>query len=102
MQQFLVERSHWGLDGYELRFRVKDEHRILIPKEVEFEEHERNQLVSSFLKLDESGIQSLINELWIAGIRPSNKLVEPQNNEYIKGEIKWLRETADHLMKKPK
>ena len=101
MQQFLVERSHWGLDGYELRFRVKDEHRVIIPKEVEFEEYNRDHLIGPFLKLDESGVQSLMNELWIAGIRPSNKLVEPQNLDHMNGEIKWLRETADHLMKKP-
>jgi hypothetical protein len=101
MQQFAVNRIEWGLDGYEIRFRRKAHDVVHMPKPVEFVEYKPNTIADPLMTISEEGAQSLINELWIAGIRPSERIIEPQNRDHMNGEIKWLRETADHLMKKP-
>jgi hypothetical protein len=53
------------------------------------------------LQIDEDSISGLMDALWIAGVRPSRALAEKRSEEQLASEIKWLRETADHLMKKP-
>jgi hypothetical protein len=102
MQQFAVDKIEWGLDGYEVRFRVKDRDcPNMLAQPVEMKEQDKHMLSDPMMKLTEEGCMSLMDELWIVGIRPSERIIEPQNRDHMNGEIKWLRETADHLMKKP-
>ena len=52
--------------------------------------------------LNEDDVQALMDNMWTSGIRPSKRIIEPQNIDHMNNEISWLRETADHLMKKTK
>ena len=51
--------------------------------------------------LSEGDVHALMDNMWTYGIRPSKRIIEPQNIDHMNNEIKWLRDTADHLMKKP-
>ena len=52
-------------------------------------------------RLGKDAMTQLMNDMWVAGIRPSEKIIEPMNRDHYNGEINWLRGVADHLMKRP-
>ena len=45
-------------------------------------------------------IQRIMNDLWVAGIRPDEGLVEPRNLEHLEKEIDWLRSTFTAMLAK--
>ena len=103
-QRFLVSNTDYG-ECYELHHAVRGEPRTktMQAEPATFVERELAHALPNepFLKLNKDGCIDLINQLWLAGIRPSKEIREPIEHDHLESEIKWLRGTADHLMKKP-
>ena len=100
----MVRKRDFGYGGYEFFYGTKDlDGNASIAQPVVFKTLERGCIVTTpLLTLEEDACQVLMNELWIAGIRPSKRLSDPEGSAHLKDEITWLRGTADHLMKKVK
>jgi len=103
-KEFYVEYSMMRM-AYQIAAITKIDGKVYLAKPIEFAEKEDRVYDTKndwmlFLKPEEA--QNLMDELWSARIRPSAKIREPANEQARVEEIKWLRETADHLMGKHK
>ncbi len=98
-RRFLITNHDFGLE-MQLHMMERVEGVARLAQEVVFKEKE-GVYPPPMLTFQDGEATMLMDQLWIAGIRPSKRIVEPQNTDHMNGEIKWLRETADHLMKKP-
>lgn len=94
--EFSLTRMKYGI-GFIQRNSSKS---MTIADGITTHEHEPYKVESNpyMLEVDDTAILTLMDSLWRAGVRPSSKLMSMGNDD----EIKWLRETADHLMGKPK
>ena len=101
MRQWLISREDYGFN-FSLRMRQGEKGNYQVPKPLEMEELKPNTFVDPIMDLTEEDVHQMMDQLWIAGIRPSKNLAERDNIGHRDSEIEWLRETADHLMKKPK
>ena len=99
-----IRKKDFCLGGLELFYGERDyEGEVSIAQPAVMERVKTGHLLTApLLTLDEDTCQMLMNELFIAGIRPSKSLSDPEGSSHMKDEIGWLRETADHLMKKVK
>ena len=98
-----VERNTFGIGGYSFYYATREDSNshLLVAKSITFEQIEKGMAVHTpMLELEHDDCVKLMNELWVAGIRPSKGLMEPQATHSVDGEVAWLRGTVDHLMKK--
>jgi len=96
--QFSVERSMM-FNGLRLYYAEKDEHNVVsVAQPLILEPNESGNIVTPLMTMDEDMAQRLINELWIAGCRPSKPLRDPHNSEHLEGEIGYLRGTLDKFV----
>jgi hypothetical protein len=105
--QKLMVRREVNMYGYGFEFhlaeqRYEPEKKILIAKPLEFEEHSHVVASEPAFHLDEDVTQSLFDELWALGVRPSKRLHEATPMDHIQGEVKWTRDVIDHLIKRNK
>ena len=89
---------------FELRLLDRREDGLYVAQPAILKQTDRNSAVypEPMLTMDEEASTLLMNELWRAGIRPSKAIVEPTHTSHLDGEINWLRDVADHLMKRTK
>lgn len=100
--EFRVHVSDYDLN-FDILCRHQHDGKNCLAQPVEFKVLEPDTVFPPpMLHLDNDAASSLMDALWIAGIRPSQRIIEPQNIDHMNNEIQWLRDTADHLMKKPK
>ena len=93
----------WDMMAYEFVFIDRSSGKRMVAEPLTLKEVPPSKMIEQpTFYLKEDAMIQLMNDLWIAGIRPSERIIEPMNREYMNNEINWLRETADHLMKKPK
>lgn len=50
--------------------------------------------------LGEDEVQTLMDDLWTAGVRPSKALIDKVDHKHLQGEIGWLREKVDFLIER--
>ncbi len=106
--QFVVVRSNFDLN-LEIHCRQRigpdlSQGQYAVAKTVIFEKQDAGGCMvhEPMIRVDRGDAESLMDELWIAGIRPSKRIIEPQNTDHMNGEIDWLRGVADYLMKRNK
>lgn len=97
-----IERNFMELGGLNVYYGYRDIDGIQAAQPVEFKKNKPGEYSEPFLRLSDDTAQVLIDQLWIAGLRPSGKLIEPRNLDHMEGEVSWLRDVADHLMKRTK
>lgn len=101
---FVVDRQPWSFD-YRIGFGRREGHDFYVAKPAELALVDKGQLHEGhdyLLTLRDESVALLMDQLWIAGVRPSKALIEKTSEARLDSEVKWLRETADHLMKKPR
>lgn len=101
--RFFIARTDLG-QHYRFLYGIKEDGQLKYAEPITFKLRDLNELIDPepMMRLQEEEVTQLMDQLWIAGIRPSRAIVEPQNVDHMNSEISWLRETADHLMKKGK
>ena len=99
--EFRVFRSDYNLN-YDIASIYKDhEGQVFMAQPVEYKELPKGRLCNdNMLQLDADAASNLMDQLWIAGIRPSKRIVEPQNTDHLNNEINWHRDVIDHLIKR--
>ena len=97
---FMVRNNDFGFN-LEVHHVIKSSEGTWAAQPVEFIELEKNTAMSEpMLTFQDGDATLLMDQLWIAGIRPSKRIIEPQNTDHLNKEITWLRDVADHLMKR--
>jgi hypothetical protein len=99
--RIILSKQDFSGFGYDLRYGLDEgDGTLSVAQPVVLEKVKRGMLVEPMLTLDEDACQMLMNELYIAGIRPSKNLVGQDSPSVVREEVGWLRETVDHLLKK--
>ena len=97
---FHIRRHDYDL-SFELHFANRTRDELWVAQPVELKILGQDEPMSPpMLRLDDGDATKLMDELWIAGIRPSKRIIEPQNTDHLNNEISWLRGVVDHLMKR--
>jgi len=100
MKQFLITPEDFGFKyTLHIRDKIRDD-MILIPKSIEWEESKTPIRSEPIITFEQGEMSMLMDQLWIVGIRPSKRIIEPQNIDHMNSEISWLRSVVDHLMKR--
>ena len=96
----LAIHKHWDFqDGYQFAYITYSDHKRMVAEPLTLVEAEP-MIAQPTFRLSNDAMTQLMNDMWIAGIRPSEKIIEPMNRDHYTGEINWLRDIADHLMKR--
>jgi len=98
----MLKRQDLYGPGFELFYGEKDfEGELSIAKPMVLESIPEGSSISHspLMILDEDSCTTLMNELWVAGIRPTKRLSDPEGSAHIKEEVSWLRGTIDHILK---
>ena len=91
----------YGRMGYEFVYMDYSDNNRMVAEPVTLKELPSHLIITEpTFALSEEDVFHLMDSLWIAGVRPSKRIVEPQNIDHMNGEISWLRGVADHLMKR--
>ena len=86
-------------DGFEFAYIAYSDYKRMVAEPLTLVEAGPTITQPTF-RLSSEAATELMDALWIAGIRPSEKIIEPMNRDHYNGEINWLRGVADHLMKR--
>ena len=89
-------------DAFQFAYIDYSDHKRMVAEPLTMKEFPDSSIIQQpTFRLGSDAMTELMNEMWIAGIRPSEKIIEPMNRDHYNGEIDWLRGVADHLMKRP-
>jgi hypothetical protein len=61
-------------------------------------EHSDENFLTPMVQLRTEEIQVLMDDLWIAGVRPSKRLLEEVPMDHLKGEVEWTRKIIERLL----
>jgi len=88
-------------DGYQFAYIAYSDFKRMVAEPLTLKEIPAGHAIEQpTFRLSSDAMTQLMNDMWIAGIRPSEKIIEPMNRDHYNGEINWLRGVADHLMKR--
>ena len=96
-----IHRTWDYQDGFEFAFITYSDYKRMVAEPLTLKEVPPGKLIEQpTFRLSSDAMTELMNNMWSAGIRPSEKIIEPMNRDHYNGEIDWLRGVADHLMKR--
>jgi hypothetical protein len=93
-----VYEHGWSLYGFEV-MNNRATHSV---QPLTLKEHEEGMLTESFAKVSEESLQNLMDDLWIGGLRPSDRLRKEQPAEFMREQVEWDRGMIETLVKKLK
>ena len=98
----LAIHKHWDFqDSFDLAYITYSDFKRMVAEPLTLKEIPGGHIIEQpTFRLSSDAMTQLMNDMWIAGIRPSEKIIEPMSRDHYNGEINWLRGVADHLMKR--
>lgn len=101
--KLIMEVRDWNR-SYEFAYTYIDQsiRKRVVAEPLTIKEVPAGDIIEPTFSLNEEDVHALMDNMWIAGIRPSKRIIEPQNTDHMNNEISWLRDVADHLMKRTK
>ncbi len=93
IQENLARRT-WDLFGWAEDLMTKER---AFAKPIVVEKSDEDFLnPMAHLRIEE--VQVLMDDLWIAGVRPSKRLLDEVPLDHLKGEVDWNRKIIEHLL----
>ncbi len=94
IQQNMHGRS-WDLFGWAEDLMTKERSSA---KPIVVEENSDEDFLNPMAHLRIEEVQLLMDDLWIAGVRPSKRLLEEVPLDHLKGEVDWNRKIIERLL----
>ena len=97
---FRIDRD-FAYNGFSLYHYIDDStYGRKVAVAMKMEDASRSVILPRLAVLDDDQAQTIMNDLWLAGVRPGEGLVEPRNSKHMDEEIDWLRSKVDFLIER--
>jgi hypothetical protein len=97
--QSLLPYDGFGLYVFGTDLETRKRHAI---KPIEFEDEPipATWLPGADIAMEDSEIQQMMDDLWVAGMRPSKRLFEQTPLDHMEEEVRWTRGIIERLLPK--